>query len=656
MPVYGDEEGLWWKEDPIIKIESGKKSKFDANAPQKGGYSPPSEYRSILGLDRIGLDIETKDPNLKTKGSGARREDGKVVGVAIAYSKEDALYYPTDHANRDRCVPGSAMFYEKLKSEAAEYRGVIGGANLQYDLDWLHASKGIEFPHATFQDVQVAEPLLDEERLTYKLEALAQDYLGEGKKIDMLTDLYGAGYIANMDMVDPGWAGEYAEADATIPLSIFDRQAIDLESQGLTSLFQLESRLTPLLLQMRQVGVRVDIEACEKSFEMTKVEAKSMSDRIKKEVGFTVDVWSADQIARAFTKAEVPFPRTPTGRPSFTKDWLAACPAQIGQMINAQRSFEKIGGTFLNNYILEGHHKERLHCSFHQLKTDGNGTGSGRLSSSGPNLQNIPVRHPILGPLCRSIFLPEEDHDWGCVDWSQIEYRFLVHYAASTPGIDAEAAVNMYLNDKTTDFHEIAAQLTGVPRKQAKNINFGVVYGMGGHTMAANLGCGLEEATLILESFHEKFPFLKSMYNAAQARAASRGYISTILGRRRRFNRWELNRRIFRSLEAANEAKVKEGIRGTPRRASVHKTLNALLQGSAADLMKKAMVEMKESGIFNVLVPHLTVHDEMNVSIPRTAAGREAFKEMVHIMETTMTLKIPVLASFNTGANWNEAK
>lgn len=664
MPHFGDEVGLMWDEPPVIKPETrgGKRSDFDGNAKPKPDYRPPDEYRPFKHLQRIGLDLETKDPNIKTKGGGARRRSiepgSRIVGAAIAYAINDATYYPTAHCNTDRCVADPDKFYGQLREEAETFEGEIVGANLQYDLDWLDAEQGIRFPKAKFRDVQVAEPLLDENRMTFKLDVLSRDYLGEGKYTETLKEVYGSDYISHMDVVDPGWAAEYAERDTTAPWEILDQQLPALEEQGLTALYEMESDLTPLLLQMRRVGVRVDLDACERAYEMTKQEAVNAAAAIKDRVGFTVDVWSSDSIARAFDKEGVPYPKTTQGRPSFRKEWLAACPFPVAQMIIEQRTFEKIGGTFLRNYILEGSVDGRIHAMFNQLKSDEGGTVSGRFSSSGPNLQNIPVRHPILGPLCRSIFIPEEDHDWGSVDWSQIEYRFLVHYADITPGIDADAAVRMYRDDPNTDFHDLAAQLFGIPRKQAKNINFGVVYGMGVDKLALDLGLPRHEAEILLNTAHERSPFMKAMLNTASNQATKNQMIKTILGRRRRFDQWEIGGHLYGSRDAALEAqRASNGkIRGYPRVAKTHKALNALLQGSAADLMKMAMVKMSKDGIFDVLVPHLTVHDEMNVSVPRTAIAKEAWHEMQHIMENTLKLKVPVIAAANLGSNWDEAK
>jgi DNA polymerase I-like protein with 3'-5' exonuclease and polymerase domains len=351
-------------------------------------------------------------------------------------------------------------------------------------------------------------------------------------------------------------------------------------------------------------------------------------------------------------------------KPSFRKEWLASCDHEVAKLINQARENDKIAGTFIDSYIRKGHVNGRIHCMFNQLKSDDSGTVSGRFSSSNPNLQNIPARHPILGPLMRSMFIPEEGMLWGSLDWSQIEYRLLVHYASITKGIDASEAVRMYRTDPKTDFHTMAAEITGVPRKQAKNINFGVVYGMGVAKLAADLGLSVEDAQEIMGQFQENAPFMRGMLDRCSNAAADRGFIKTILGRKRRFETWEVKWRSGDGTMNTEYVDTKDldtfvaahNVRVTPRRAFTHKALNALLQGSAADLMKQAMVQMWDAGLFSVLVPHLTVHDEFNSSVPNTAEGRQAFDEMRHIMETTLKLDIPILADGSLGRNWDEAK
>lgn len=655
---------------PEKKTPAQAKRSFSVPGNLPTDYVPP-EWRSIDGLKRIGLDIEGHDPNISELGPGAHRRnadgswEGKVVGVAIAYSVRDASYYPTAH-EVGRNVDDPDKFYARLKEEAATFEGEIVGANLQYDLDWLRTRHGIWFPKAKFRDVQIAEPLIDENRMTYKLGVLAKDYLGKVKTDEDLRRLYGGGYIENMHLVHPAHAAVYGAGDVTLPWEIMDKQMVKLEADGLVDLFHLESALTPLLLEMRYRGVRVDVAKADESYERLKEEQAQIEKHLSEVAETRIDIWSADSIAIAFDKMGLDYEKTAGGKPSFRKEWLASCDHEVAKLINQARENDKIAGTFIDSYIRKGHVDGRIHCMFNQLKSDDSGTVSGRFSSSNPNLQNIPARHPVLGPLMRSMFIPEEGLLWGSLDWSQIEYRLLVHYASITKGIDASEAVRMYRNDPKTDFHTMASEITGVPRKQAKNINFGVVYGMGVAKLAADLGLTVEAAQEIMQQFQDNAPFMRGMLDRCSNAAAERGFIKTILGRKRRFDTWEVK---WRSADLGTQteyvdtvdlekrvAELGSKMRSAPRRAFTHKALNALLQGSAADLMKKAMVQMWDAGLFNVLVPHLTVHDEFNSSVPDTKEGHEAFAEMRHIMETTLTLDIPIRADGSLGKNWDEAK
>ena len=647
--------------NPVKKTPAQAGAVFTVPSDLPTDYTPP-EYRSIAGLARIGLDIETVDPDIKALGPGAHRKDGKVVGVAIAYSVEDGDYYPTSHDIGEN-VPDPENFYKTLAEEAKVFEGEIVGANLQYDLDWLRARHNVQFPKAKFRDVQLAEGLLDENRLSYKLNILAKDHLNKTKTDEDLRLMYGGGYISNMNMVHPAHAAVYAVGDVTLPWEIMDVQEKLLADDGLTELFDLESRLLPLLLEMRSRGVRIDLEKAQESYESLTTEYERLKGEINEVGKANVDIWSADSIAIAYENLGIPYNKTKAKKPSFTKDFFNKSNERISKLIVEARECHKTAETFIKSYILDSHCDERIHCMFHQLKGDEGGAATGRFSSSNPNLQNIPARHPVNGPLMRSMFIPEEGMLWGSLDWSQIEYRLLVHYAHITLGVDASDAVRMYREDPKTDYHDMASTLTGLPRKYAKNVNFGVVYGMGPPKFAASIEKTITEGEAILEQFHEKSPYIKQMLDRCSGAAASRGFIKTILGRKRRFDTWEVKHVVDGDVVSSyvdtadlEDFKKDKTIRGRVRRAFTHKALNALLQGSAADLMKKAMVEMWEAGLFEVLIPHLTVHDEFNSSVPDTTEGHAAFAKMREIMETTLTLEVPVLADGNLGKTWDEAK
>ena len=663
------------------KPERASRDTFTPSMAKLEGYTPPDKYHSIAGLPRIGLDIEGYDPNLKEKGPGERRrhdENGGVCGIGIG-PRSNIQYYPirTDEDYfKSRLITFKDRFIRELRKEAREFDGEIVGANLLYDLTWLMVEYDIIFPKAKLRDIQIAEPLIDENKFSYKLEVLSKEYTGVGKTTSELEKAYGPGFIKNMHRVDPGFSSIYCIDDIAKSMDVFALQEAELYEQDLTDIFLLESDLMPVLLEFRKNGVRIDKNKVKEAVAEIRAKQKEAQETLNNLSGIgTVDVWSNEVIAKAFDKQGEPYLRTSRGAPSFRKDWLAKCKAPIAKQIMEVRRFDKISGTFLESYLLEDVIGDRIFGQFHQLRSDANGTVSGRFSSSNPNLQNIPVRDPWLGPICRGAFIPEEDHDWAAADWSQIEYRMFVHFAHETykkkPEMQTQAAVDAYNNDKSMDFHQKAADITGLSRSASKNINFGVVYGLGVPSLAETLGVTIEQATEILAQFNEHMPFGKDLLELCSKIAGKRGYIRTILGRKRRFEMYEASVRnrsggitnFYGRADAFNDwlAKQKEdknygSMHQNLRRAKLHSALNALLQGSAADLMKKAMVDIHQAGLFDVLVAHLTVHDELDVSVPRTNEGKDAFNELVHIMETSIKLNIPVFADAKIGANWSECK
>ena len=613
------------------------------------------DYRSISSNKRIGLDIESFDPELTSKGPGCYRKDGKIAGVAIAYTDNDASYYPTAHDKKNV----GQEFWETLRKEALNYKGEIVGANLQYDLDWLRAEQNVVFPHAKICDVQLAEPLIDETRLSgYSLSSLAKSYLGEDKAFDELKEIYGKDYIKRMHTLHSGHVAKYAEADTTLSWRIFDKQQEILKKENLESIYELESGLTPMLLEMKHRGVPVDTKATEEAIDRLNEKMARIQKKFSYSVDGKVDIWSSASVANLFEALNIKYPKTSKGAPSFRKPWLEAHSHPMVKSLIDARDIDKTVGTFLRNYILESNVDGRIHAQFNQLKKDDSGTVSGRFSSSYPNLQNIPSRHPEYGPLLRSIFIPEEGMLWGSLDWSQIEYRLLVHYAEITVGINATDAVAKYRDDPKTDFHQMASELTGVERSKAKSINFGVVYGMGAKSLASHLKTTEDDAKSVLSEFHKRAPFIKGMLDRLSNVAADRGYIKTILGRRRRFKHWEVN--FEKGYEIVHEDELENFFerfgQRRKRRAKTYSALNALLQGSAADIMKQAMRASWDAGLYDVLVPHITVHDELNVSVPDTNEGREAFKELHNIMCNTVELEVPLLVDSNIATNWSEAK
>lgn len=628
-----DNVGLWWADYPIESSRGTRVYGRTVDVPTTG-WLPPTEFPNLTGATVLGLDTETKDPELTTRGPGGVRGKGQVVGVSVA-TDDKTWYFPIRHeyAPQARHNLDPAKVFAWLNDTLQRPVSIVG-ANLLYDLEWLRA-EGVAMPRGELFDVQYAEPLIDEEsRSGYSLDALARKYTGEGKDTPVLykwcADSFGGEanerQRANIWRSPPTLVGPYAEADALLPLQILATQRKTLAQENLTDLFRLECGLIPLLLEMRYRGVRVDIDKARAVSKWLREEAAKAQAQLPK-----VDVWSADSIARAFDAEGIEYTRTLAGNPSFTRPWLETCPHPLAQHVLNVRLYEKAANPFVESYILENHHNGRLHCQFNPLRGDEYGTVSGRFSSSNPNLQNIPARHPVLGPLLRSLFIPEEGCVWVRGDYSQIEYRLLIHYAV---GRGAEALRDRYRNDPKTSFHRLAMALvlehTGVTLdyKPAKNLNFGLVYGMGKEKLTRSLSVEPDLGARLYDAYFEAMPAVKATYQSAQRLATRRGYIKTLLGRRRRF--------------------VGED-------AGTHRALNACLQGGAADVIKKAMYECWKAGVFAddaCGIPHLTVHDELDWS---RAAGREkAFESARAIMQTCVEIKVPLLLDTTEGTNWGD--
>lgn len=648
-----DLDGFFWND--VEREARGKREVTRALPPfPETGWTPPKEFPNLRHAKLLAIDTEAKDPFLKEKGSGVRRGGAHMVGLAVGTQEGDRWYFPIRHevqaelnmdpdhviawAKDNLCVPGQAKV----------------GANLLYDLDML-AHEGV-FVSGPFYDVQLAEPLLNENAFSYSLDTIAETHLSEGKKDEALyawsERAYGGksgrSQASNIYRCPPSLVGPYAEGDVDLPLRIFEKQKVMLGEQGLDSVFDIETRLVPLMLAMRKRGVLIDLPKAQYAYDDFTRRIDEAEQRLGK-----INVYAASDIKRFCDRSGIEYPRTEKGAPSFTKEWLTRHSNPSIRLISEIRRWYKVRDTFIKGYILESHANSRLHCQFNQLRSDDGGTVSGRFSSSNPNLQNIPVRDPELGPLMRSMFIPEDGEQWARNDWSQIEFRFLCHYGR---GQGANDAREMYCSDPSTDFHQMAAELTQTDRKFAKNVNFGLVYGMGEAHMADTLGRPLSDVKPMFDTYHSRLPFIRATYNAANQVATQRGYIKTMLGRRRRFDEWvPSDWKLSRTSAALSREKAVIAYGARIQRAFTHKALNGLLQGSAADAMKIAMVQLWESGLCDdsaLGAPLLTVHDELDWSIP---PGREALmKDVKHILETCIKLRVPVIADTGIGKNWAE--
>jgi DNA polymerase I-like protein with 3'-5' exonuclease and polymerase domains len=400
---------------------------------------------------------------------------------------------------------------------------------------------------------------------------------------------------------------------------------------------------------MKFKGVRVDVEKARLLKQQLTKQEQEILLKVKQETGIEPQIWAARSIATVFEKLRLPYERTEkSSAPSFTKNFLKEHKHPIVQMIAKAREINKAHTTFIDT-ILKFTHKGRIHADINPIRSDQGGTVTGRFSYANPNLQQIPARNKELGPMIRSLFLPENGHKWGCFDYSQQEPRLVVHYAATTEPICFDESVTRIVNEfknNSVDFHKTVADMAGISRTQAKTINLGLFYGMGKAKLQAELGLNTkEEAEILFNQYHNNVPFVKELMNKTSQFAQTSGSIGTLLGRRCRFNKWEPATFGMHTPMTFEEAERTYG-RGRIRRAMTYKALNKLIQGSAADMTKKAMLDLYNEGI----IPHIQIHDELDISV----VDDNHAKKIVEIMENAVTLAIPNKVDYESGETWGD--
>jgi DNA polymerase-1 len=582
------------------------------------------EFPNLTENKLLAIDIETYDPDLKELGPGPRRT-GYILGISLAtFDKE--WYFPLNHRDPTENI-NKNNFYLWLNDTVSKKELV--GANVVYDLDFLQYQNFI--PRDKILDVQFAEPLIDENRKYYNLDSLGEKHLNKKKvKTEIDKECERCGWEGDsrkyLWRMSANLVGPYAKGDVRLTYDVFQKQVSVLQEQNLMEVFNLECNLIPLYLQMRKIGVRVDIEKLNKLKIEYYQNIEQLQIEINNLVGFEINVNSSSDLKFAFDMSNIEYFNTEKGNPSFDTEYLSGVAEdyELANKILMLRQTMKMKSNFLNGlekFIIG----DRIHGQIHPLKADAYGTVTGRMSYVQPALQTIPSKIEKFKKDLRGLFIPEEGQDWFKGDESQEEVRILAHYAM---GEGADTIRKMFCNDPNIDFHQMCANMIGQPnnRKKAKGITLGTMYGMGKDKMARQLKVSLEEGTAFRDMYYERMPFLKNTFSTAAKTCKQRGYVKTILGRRRR---------------------IKD-------KNFCYKALNAIIQGTAGDILKKASLDCWNAGIFNVLTPHLFVHDELDGSIPRTKEGQEALKELKWHFENCIKLKVPLVFELSQGANWGE--
>ena len=649
-------------------------------------WNSPTSFPDLKDHKYIAIDLETRDPGLKSRGSGALIGEGEIVGIAVAVEGWSG-YYSFGH---EKTSGQQANHFDEIS--VMSWIKVVCALpstkifhNAMYDVCWLKAY-GVKI-NGHIVDTMVMAALVDENKFSYSLNSVSYEWLGEVKDESLLTQTakeWGIDPKAEMWKLPDMYVGSYAEKDAELTLKLFKKLSVEIKRQDLTQVFDLETQLFPCLIDMKIKGVRVDVQKAHTIKQRLASQEESLLLEVKKQTGIEPQIWAARSIARVFEKLKLSFDKTEkTGAPSFTKNFLQEHKHPIVNKIAKAREINKAHTTFIDT-IIKYEHKGRIHADINPIRGEGGGTVTGRFSYSNPNLQQIPARNKQIGPMIRSLFIPEDNHKWGCFDYSQQEPRLVVHYAATSQGLrDAEEVKKIVeeFNNNEVDFHQIVADMAEISRTQAKTINLGLFYGMGKAKLQAELGVSKNEAETLFNKYHDRVPFVKDLMSNTSSSASSSGYITTLLKRRCRFDKWELNEynpgvlsppmtkaeaieksivKQFETEKVRNKYKlemneitldqIKSNIRPKVRRAFTYKALNKLIQGSAADMTKKAMLNLYREGI----IPHIQVHDELDISVK----SPEQAKKIIEIMEDAVKkeMKIPNKVDYESGDNWGEIK
>ena len=648
--------------------------------------APRIEDLDLEGVDTVAVDLETYDPNLKKLGSGAIRGDGFVCGIAIATDKQ-TVYFPIAHDKTDNLDPKDTWNQlNKLIFQNEKITKVFH--NAIYDVCWIRAATG-QMPKGRLIDTMIAASILDETRMRYSLDSVSKDYLGDTKyKYDLQEKALVEGIkdpMSNMHKLSYKIVKEYAEQDVNLTIRlwrIFDKKLDEIlyintdtnENKTCRNIFELETKLFPCLVDIKFKGVKIDAQKARKFSIFLEKRRDNLINLIEKRTGVRVEIWAAASIKKLLDQQKITdYKKTPkSGMPQLPKDYLQTHKNRFLRMIAKARECDKANGAFVEG-LLNFVHNGRIHADINQIRSDDGGTVTGRFSMSNPNLQQIPARG-FIGKKIRELFIPEEGCKWGSFDYSQQEPRIVVHYALKLdlPGTDK---LQEEFNKDDADFHQIVADMANIPRTMAKTINLGLFYGMGKLKLEKELNLSKQEAKSLFDKYHRTVPFVKKLSEDLITFAEEHKLLYTLGDRFCRFNKWETRNRkwnneimrfdpvpiltreealihfkaeILDKYEAEHRDEYIKNFEQHYKPAFTYKALNRLIQGSAADMTKIAMVKLYEKGI----LPQIQIHDELCLSVKD-----DKEKEIViETMKNAIPLEIKNKVNCKIGNNWGEAK
>jgi len=644
----------------------------------------------LKDVDTVAVDIETYDPNLKTKGLGAIRNDGFICGIAVATGKETA-YFPLRHSDIFIDYKRDEKIWDALNEKIFQNENITKiFHNAMYDVCWIRAVTGMKMK-GRIVDTMIAASVIDENRFKYSLDSLSKDYLNEEKyKYDLQqkTLEWSGGTVkdpmTNMHKLPASIVKEYAKQDVNLTYklwNIFNKQIDEVlytkedgEQKTCRQIFELETKLFLCLVDMKFKGVRIDVAKAIQFGRHLKKRREQILKAIESLTTVRVDIWAATSIKKLLDHLHIKdYKVTPKSKmPQLPKDYLKTHSNKCLRMIAKAREYDKAANTFIDG-LLEYVHEGRIHADINQIRSDAGGTVTGRFSMSNPNLQQIPAKG-FIGKKMRELFIPEEGCKWGSFDYSQQEPRIVVHYAIKL-GLPGTGNLQEEFDKDDADFHQIVADMANISRKQAKTINLGLFYGMGKIKLQKELGLDQRQARELFNEYHGRVPFVRQLSQELIQFAKDNRLLFTLYDRFCRFDKWEttnkewnpeINR--FNEVPLYTKEQAKEAFKAemldkykenkidsnymdyfdryyTP--AFTYKALNRLIQGSAADMTKKSMVDLYEKGI----IPHIQIHDELCFSIKDHEP-----KLIKETMEQTIPLEVKNKVDYESGPNWGTIK
>ena len=649
------------------------------------------EDLDLNGIDTVAVDLETYDPNLKTKGSGALRGDGFVCGVAIATGKE-TVYFNISHSDIDMSLDKKIKFWEALDEKLFQNKKITKVFhNAMYDVCWIRSITGKKMK-GRIVDTMIAASVIDENRFQYSLDSLSKDFLKErkgGYDLQEKVLAWSKGTIkdpmSNMHKLPASIVKDYAKQDVNLTLKLwklFDKKIDEVlyikpednEKKTSRNIFELETELFPCLVDMKFKGVKIDVQKAKDFGQRLEKRKNNLIKIIKARTGIDVQIWAASSLKNLLENQEITdYKKTPkSGMPQLPGDYLRTHKNRFLRFVAKARECDKAKNTFVEG-LLGFVHNGRIHADINQIRGEHGGTVTGRFSMSNPNLQQIPSKG-YIGKKMRELFIPETGSDWYSFDYSQQEPRIVVHYAIKL-GMAGTDDLKEEFDKEDADFHQIVADMANIPRKQAKTINLGLFYGMGKIKLQKELNLDPQKAKTLFNTYHSKVPFVKQLSKDLSEFATNEGLLYTLGDRFCRFDKWESRDKEWNSetnrftevkLHATKEDAMdaykleqmeKYGKYIDPTcehfekhytRAFTYKALNRLIQGSAADMTKKAMVDLYKKGI----VPHIQIHDELCVSIK----DQETRTTVQETMEKAIELKINNKVDCESGPNWGTIK